>query len=112
MEAFTNLLLAPVFAIYETQQAIDQRIIADLELQASEHCSFQIGETSIEVPRLLLTGVRSMSITSARFSLDLQPTASRLLPKSSSLSINLQTEPIANLGEMLVEATRPTSVAV
>jgi hypothetical protein len=56
----------------------------------------------VSVPRLLLTGIRSTIVTSARITIDFQNTATRVIHNTSSLSMNITTEPMSDLRDQIL----------
>jgi hypothetical protein len=103
MSSLSDQLLVPVSSLYDTQKYMDDRTLSELKSHASETCLMTVDRQVVEIPRLLLTGVRNTYITAARVTLDFQSTAIRILPHASSVTLNIQSDPVPNLGEMLAE---------
>jgi hypothetical protein len=105
MDSLTTQLMVPITALYEAQKSMDDRTLQELQLYAPETCEVNVNSHTIEIPRLLVTGVRNTYIASARMTMDFEPTPIRLLSKSSSVTMCLQVDPVPNLGEILAETT-------
>ena len=104
MDSLTTQLLVPITALYEAQKSMDDRTLQELQLYAPETCEVNVNSHTIEIPRLLVTGVRNTYITSARVTMDFEPTATRTVSNSSSVTMCLQVDPVPNLGDIIAES--------
>ena len=103
MNTLTDQLLEPISAILTAQTELDRRFIEDIVRNASQTYEIMVQGKIVLVPRLLLTGIRSTVVTSARITIDFENTATRTIRNTSSLAMNINTEAMSDLRDQLLE---------
>jgi hypothetical protein len=113
MNTLTDKLLEPIGAILTAQTELDRRFIEDILQNASQTYEIVVQGKVVSVPRLLLTGIRSTVVTSARITIDFEKTSTRIIQNTSSLAMNINTEAMSDLRDQLLDPSngRPQNVS-
>ena len=105
MNTLSNQLIEPICAILNAQIELDRRLIEDIVQNAAQTYDIVVQDKVVSVPRLLLTGIRSTIVTSARITIDFDHTATRTLHNTSSMSMNITTEPMSDLRDQILNTS-------
>lgn len=104
--SISDQLRLHLLALCDVQSDLDDRLITDLQQTVAQRHRFCLpNDTVVEIPHLLLTGIRSTAVTSARITINLQANAMRIIPQASSVAVSINTEDMPDLCEQLLNRT-------
>lgn len=99
-----NAVLLPVLALYETQRQLDQMLIDDIVRSSTQQCELLVNDTPLTIPYLMLVGIRSTTVTSARITVEFKNSPMSIKQKGSSVTMDLTTTGIPELQQQILDA--------